>query len=77
MILKNKYEENINSSSTFPIPDFFFFSLKCEISVRQGCDYKKKQTKAELTIAILKCKCYSLNFQVRVFEFSALHNILS
>lgn len=24
----------------------------------------KEQTKAEMTIAILKCKCYSLNFLV-------------
>lgn len=41
------------------------------------CDYKREQTKAGLTVAILKCKCYSLNFQARVSEFSALHNILS
>lgn len=56
------------------MPDFFFFYLRCKFSVRNAgkCGYRKKQTKAELTVAVLKCKCYSLNFQVRVWS-SALY----
>lgn len=68
----------INSNCTFSIPVFFFLFPEMQDNCQaQGYVITKKKTKAELTLAILKCKCYCLNFQVRVFEFSALHNILS